>query len=696
MLVDEGGDRSSGPLGFVDARVLWRSGSQASGFCLDFWGFEGFIATEVEGREDFDSDAEHTKRKGREIKSCDFLIEREEFELLEMEEDVVDSELSVWEFVDLEENGSDDNDQNEVEDNNGSGFESSPLEQDHHPIEVRGVHILHRFVSDKFGGRERMRKLGKRGFPKMFNSKKSPYLFVRPGVVRGFGKEEELAQNFPAEVKTTATFQVVRVSSRVNVNGVDQNHDQYAYQTAVTIGGHVFKDYFVSDNKSHDDVDDGGGRGLIGTVGSSSTISSSYHQLPLNMFGSTNAFINNPVVLILLELVGFVAFACSLSLLYINLVFMIMNQYNKLCSSTLSLSKVKHSHGIRALANRSLMKNSISATGGALRLNNAQPHNNQQVPLPRSYPISFNHSLSIKLDEHNFLPSKFLTTADQISNIVNPEFEDWEQQDNLLVFWLLSFMSEKTTNQMIRCDTTAQIWENLTEYYTTLNAAIGLYKTQFRNTKMIGSLSDYLLKIKGIVDRLATIGHAQTAQDHIEAIFNGLPPECDVFVTSITTRKETYTVAEVEAFNGTISWTYQLRSYYPAPAAPPGFNTGQGCGFGGSPFNNNSGSYYKSVARGGPSNSRGSTPSASTRGGHASYGRGQTNNWGQKKLVDEEIKDRVALSDTPDNIYSGQQVGGQLACQVLHKRSFVAYGCQLYRGPVKHISARMVLVGLKS
>ncbi|KAM6554787.1 hypothetical protein CsatB_015549 [Cannabis sativa] len=156
----------------------------------------------------------------------------------------------------------------------------------------------------------------------------------------GFGKEEELAQNFPAEVKTTATFQVVRVSSRVNVNGIDQNHDQYAYQTAVTIGGHVFKgilydqgfqqiinnnnktvagagdrtttagegfdhhhhqqqqqlpiDYFVSVNKSHDDVDDGGGRGLIGTVGSSSTISSSYHQLPLNMFGSTNAFINNP------------------------------------------------------------------------------------------------------------------------------------------------------------------------------------------------------------------------------------------------------------------------------------------------------------------------------------------------------------------------------------------------------------------
>ncbi|KAK7335210.1 hypothetical protein VNO80_26987 [Phaseolus coccineus] len=39
-------------------------------------------------------------------------------------------------------------------------------------------------VSNKFG-RQRMRKLGKRVFSKMHNSKKSPYLFVRPGCVCG-------------------------------------------------------------------------------------------------------------------------------------------------------------------------------------------------------------------------------------------------------------------------------------------------------------------------------------------------------------------------------------------------------------------------------------------------------------------------------------------------------------------------------
>ncbi|OMO75576.1 Zinc finger, lateral root primordium type 1 [Corchorus olitorius] len=41
--------------------------------------------------------------------------------------------------------------------------------------------------------------------------------------------------DFPAEVTSPATFRCVRVSS------IDDADDQYAYQTAVNIGGHVFK-----------------------------------------------------------------------------------------------------------------------------------------------------------------------------------------------------------------------------------------------------------------------------------------------------------------------------------------------------------------------------------------------------------------------------------------------------------------------
>lgn len=45
----------------------------------------------------------------------------------------------------------------------------------------------------------------------------------------------EVAGTFPAEVSSPAMFRCVRVS------GVDDPDDQYAYQTAVSIGGHVFK-----------------------------------------------------------------------------------------------------------------------------------------------------------------------------------------------------------------------------------------------------------------------------------------------------------------------------------------------------------------------------------------------------------------------------------------------------------------------
>ena len=45
----------------------------------------------------------------------------------------------------------------------------------------------------------------------------------------------EEMNNLPAEVNTMATFHVVRVSS------MDEGVDQYAYQTSVKIGGHVFK-----------------------------------------------------------------------------------------------------------------------------------------------------------------------------------------------------------------------------------------------------------------------------------------------------------------------------------------------------------------------------------------------------------------------------------------------------------------------
>uniref|UniRef100_A0A803L6Z7 Uncharacterized protein n=1 Tax=Chenopodium quinoa TaxID=63459 RepID=A0A803L6Z7_CHEQI len=51
--------------------------------------------------------------------------------------------------------------------------------------------------------------------------------------------------NFPAEVSSSAVFRCVRVSS------VDETDDEYAYQTAVNIGGHVFKGILYDHGVDH-------------------------------------------------------------------------------------------------------------------------------------------------------------------------------------------------------------------------------------------------------------------------------------------------------------------------------------------------------------------------------------------------------------------------------------------------------------
>ncbi|KAJ7944225.1 protein SHI RELATED SEQUENCE 1-like [Quillaja saponaria] len=67
--------------------------------------------------------------------------------------------------------------------------------------------------------------------------------------------------NFPAEVSSPAVFRCVRVSS------IEDTDDQYAYQTAVNIGGHVFKgilyDYGPDSNYTVGESSSGGGGGVV-------------------------------------------------------------------------------------------------------------------------------------------------------------------------------------------------------------------------------------------------------------------------------------------------------------------------------------------------------------------------------------------------------------------------------------------------
>uniref|UniRef100_A0A803Q9W1 Integrase catalytic domain-containing protein n=1 Tax=Cannabis sativa TaxID=3483 RepID=A0A803Q9W1_CANSA len=218
----------------------------------------------------------------------------------------------------------------------------------------------------------------------------------------------------------------------------------------------------------------------------------------------------------------------------------------------------------------------MATLGGAGNSNNANGQNASQAAQPRGQihqdPVYFNHSISIRLNDHNFLlwkqqvlaaikgnrllkfiketpPAEFLTAEDRAMNRVNQAFVDWEVQDQLLVSWLLSSMTESLLTRMVGCNSAQQIWSTLEKHFTLqVSSKILEFRTKLQNLrKGTLSLNDYLLKVKQTVDLLASVGEVLSDRDHVAAIFKGLPSEYDTFVISTNTRTEQYTVGEIEA-----------------------------------------------------------------------------------------------------------------------------------------------------
>ncbi|KAL5976599.1 hypothetical protein ACLOJK_020932 [Asimina triloba] len=141
-------------------------------------------------------------------------------------------------------------------------------------------------------------------------------MFVFSLIITGM----ELTGPFPAEVNSAAVFRCVRVS------GLEDPEDQFAYQTAVSIGGHVFKGILYNqgpDSQQYSGAGGGGGessspsRNLLSaalpsalpsiTAGAAATSASasaaaaqlldpsSYYTAPLNAFmAGTQFFPHNP------------------------------------------------------------------------------------------------------------------------------------------------------------------------------------------------------------------------------------------------------------------------------------------------------------------------------------------------------------------------------------------------------------------
>ncbi|KAK6121394.1 hypothetical protein DH2020_044858 [Rehmannia glutinosa] len=145
-------------------------------------------------------------------------------------------------------------------------------------------------------------------------------------------------------------------------------------------------------------------------------------------------------------------------------------------------------------------------------------------------------------------PDQFITNEENQRNL-NPAYLAWMRQDQLLMSWLLSSLSEGILIGTVGLESSQAIWEALNIGFASQNGAkIMQYKLQLQTLKK-GSLQmrEYLNRVKSVCDLLASAGHGITDSDQVLHILSGLGPEYNPVIVSITSRLEPCSLREAHA-----------------------------------------------------------------------------------------------------------------------------------------------------
>jgi histone deacetylase 1/2 len=183
------------------------------------------------------------------------------------------------------------------------------------------------------------------------------------------------------------------------------------------------------------------------------------------------------------------------------------------------------------------------------------------------------HSLTIKLDEKNFLlwnqqvngvitahnlhrfvvnpeiPLQFASVADRLDGKNSDEYQRWLFKDQTLFTWLLSTISDSVLPRVLNCKHSYEVWDTIHKYFNSvLKSRARQLRSELKNTKKLaGSVNEYLLHIKSIVNSLIAVGDSISEQEQVDAILEELPEEFNSFVMLVYSRFETPTVENVEA-----------------------------------------------------------------------------------------------------------------------------------------------------
>ena len=184
--------------------------------------------------------------------------------------------------------------------------------------------------------------------------------------------------------------------------------------------------------------------------------------------------------------------------------------------------------------------------------------------------INFSFNTPIKLDRSNYLLWRFQVLASirgnrlegfingtkpapeeqftqvgadgSIQKIDNPEYQNWRSQDQTLLGWMLSSISEGTLNLVINCGSSFDVWRTLEKKFGVQSEARVLQLRYELNTlrKESMSIEDYCIRMKTVADKLASAGSPITEKDLMLTILNSLGAGYRDIATFITGSKMDY------------------------------------------------------------------------------------------------------------------------------------------------------------
>lgn len=269
----------------------------------------------------------------------------------------------------------------------------------------------------------------------------------------------------------------------------------------------------------------------------------------------------------------------------------------------------------------------------------------------------------------------------------NPEFATWRAQDQILLGWLLSSMSEGIISLVFNLETSLEVWKAVETQFGSQSKSRLLHLRYLMNSTRKDDLkmTEYFIKMKSIADNMAAAGSALSNDDLILHVLSGLGPDYNSVATYITGQVGTGKMNVNEAYAmlltqearidqqthmlANMDVKHNLEANFAQNRGPKRGNFSGGKGFGSLGYNtgySNAGNSGNSGYRGNYGSSGFAVGSAGNNGYRGNYGGGGGGNWNNNNAVNN--------GKTPGNPKS-QWNPSKPTCQVCLKIGHTANVC---------------------